>query len=191
MLPFSKLTGKLNIIWLAGGLLAVAVTGFYLYTHPGILSKSDMMQEAEVSKSENKIKINTETSLIQHIIYTKCNDEEVLQTKAPDTMTGFTLTQVQKVYPGWLINKFDTAEVDMTLKVDSYCREHANNMFLGIKDGHVAVFYGKPGPKAIVKEVTAIPINHLMEQDLAELRQGLVVGSKEEMLRTIEGLQSR
>ncbi|SHI35726.1 BofC C-terminal domain-containing protein [Propionispora hippei] len=191
MLPFSKFTGKLKTIGLVGGILVAAGLGFYLYVHPGAFHKPDVMQDAEVSKPDNKIKINTETALVQHILYTKCNDEEVLQTKAPDTVAGFTLAQVQQVYPGWTINKFDTAEVDMTLKVDSYCREHANNMFLGIKDGHVAVFYGKPGPKAIVKEVTAIPVNRLMEQDLTELRQGLVVNSKEEMLRTIEGLQSR
>jgi len=77
------------------------------------------------------------------------------------------------------------------LKVDSYCREHANNMFIGIKDGYVAVFYGKPGPKAILKEVTKISVNNIMPQDVEELRRGLVVQSREEMLRTLEGMEAR
>jgi hypothetical protein len=64
-------------------------------------------------------------------------------------------------------------------------------MFIGIKDGYVAVFYGKPGPKAIVKEVTTIAVNKIMPQDVEELRRGMVVQSREELLRTLEGMQSR
>jgi hypothetical protein len=64
-------------------------------------------------------------------------------------------------------------------------------MFLGVKDGYVTVFYGKPGPKAIIKEQTKIPINNLVPQDLEELKRGLMVQSREDLLRTLEGLQSR
>jgi len=95
------------------------------------------------------------------------------------------------VYNGWTIDKFDTQAVEMSLKVDSYCREHANNMFIGMKDGFVAVYYGKPGPKAIMKEVTAIPVNKLSGEDEEELRRGLIVQSREDLLRTLEGMQSR
>ena len=79
----------------------------------------------------------------------------------------------------------------MSLKVDSLCREHANNMFIGVKDGFVAVYSGKPGPKAIVKEVTRITASGLSGPDVEELRRGLVVQSREELLRTLEGMQSR
>jgi hypothetical protein len=79
----------------------------------------------------------------------------------------------------------------MSLKVDSYCREHANNMFLGVKDGYVAVFAGRPGPRAILREITRIPVQQLSAADVAELRQGMVVKSREELLRTLEGMQSQ
>ncbi|HWR45374.1 BofC C-terminal domain-containing protein [Sporomusa sp.] len=148
-------------------------------------------QESEVVKQDGKIKISANTDVVQKIIYTKCKDEEVFRTKPPDNLVGLNFNQVQKIYTGWSIEKFDTKEVEMSLKVDSLCREHANNMFLGIKDDHVAVFYGVPGPKAIVKEVTKIPITALMPQDVQELHQGLVVQSKEELLRTLEGMQAR
>lgn len=148
-------------------------------------------QASEFVKQDGKIKISPDTLLVQKIIYTKCKDTEFFRTKPPDNLIGLNFNQVQKVYSGWNIEKFDTNEVEMTLTVDSLCREHANNMFIGIKDGYVTVFYGVPGPKAFVKEVTNISVNGLMPQDIQELRQGLVIQSKEELLRTLEGMQAR
>lgn len=148
-------------------------------------------QNTEVVRQDSKLKITNNTNIVQKIQYLKCNDEEVFQTKPADNLVGLNYNQLQKVYAGWTIEGFDATEVDMSLKVDSFCREHANNMFIGTKDGYVTVFYGKPGPKAVVKEVTRIPVERINPQDMEELRQGLVVQSREEMLRTLEGLEAR
>ncbi len=64
-------------------------------------------------------------------------------------------------------------------------------IFVGIKDGYVAVYYGVPGSKQIVKSVTAIPVTQLTSMDIEELTKGLIVENKEDLLRTLEGLQSR
>jgi len=154
-------------------------------------NKSLLPQETEVIKQEGKIKIVADTDLVQKILYLKCNDEEVLRTKPTEKLVGLTIYQLQNVYQGWVFDKFDTDEVNMTLKIDGFCREHANNMFIGIQDGRVAVFYGKPDSKRIVKEVTKIQVNKLMVQDVEELQRGLVVSSTEELLGTLEGMQSR
>lgn len=184
-------TNQRKLLLLGGMLLLTAVIGCYYF----IVSPENLFslppQGSEVAKQDNKIKITSATDLVQKIIYTKCKDTENLRTKPPDNLVGLTYNQVQNIYPGWNIEKFDTKEVEMTLKVDSFCREHANNMFIGIKDGYVAVFYGIPGPRAMVKEITKIPADHLMPQDIQELQQGLTVQSKEELLRTLEGMQAR
>ena len=107
------------------------------------------------------------------------------------SVINFNYQQFQNVYSGWNIQKFDTVAVEMTLKVDSLCREHANNQFIGVKDGYVAVFYGKPGNKPLLKEVTKIPVAKLLAEDEAELKRGMIVQSREELLLFIEGLESR
>lgn len=203
---FSKLIAKLSSLHqakvfgkhiflkpaLIGGLiLLLSGIGYYsLVVHPEV-KQPFPQQDSEVAKQDGKIKISTDTDLVQKIIYAKCKDEEIFRSKPPDNLVGLNFNQVQKIYSGWNIEKFDTKEVEMVLKVDSLCREHSNNMFIGVKDGYVTVFYGVPGPKAIVKEVTKIPVNGLMPQDVQELHQGLVVQSKEELLRTLEGMQAR
>ena len=189
-----KVYGKLipvKPVLIGGLILLLSGIGYYAFQGGGDGKLSIPQQETEAVKQDGKIKISANTDVVQKIVYTKCKDEEVFRTKPPDNLVGLTFSQVQKIYSGWSIEKFDTKEIEMRLQVDSLCREHANNMFIGIKDGYVTVFHGVPGPKALVKEVTKIPINALMPQDVQELRQGLVVQSKEELLRTLEGMQAR
>ena len=173
-------------------LLIVGMAAYYISDLSFISkNKSLLPQEAEVVKQENKIKITADTDLVQKILYQKCNDEEVLRIKPTEKLVGLTVYQLQNVYQGWVFDKVTRDEVQMTLKIDGYCREHANNMFIGIQDGRVAVFYGKPESKRFVKEVTNIAINKLMAQDVEELQKGLVVSSTEELLSTLEGMQAR
>lgn len=191
MLPLKKINRKLAA--LAIGIIMIAGMSAYYIAYHSFLGENGSLvgQETEVVKSEGKIKVTANTDLVQKILYLKCNDEEVLRTKPTEKLIGLTIYQLQKVYQGWVFDKFDSDEVDMTLRVDSYCREHANNMYIGIQDGSVAVFYGKPGARSIIKEKTNIPVSKFMAQDIEELRHGMVVQSKEELLRTLEGMQSR
>lgn len=181
-----------RFVWLFGILLLAGLSAYFYL--PG-LSFSDgspvKEKETEFVRQDAAVKVSPQTDIYQRIVYSKCGDEESLRTKPADNLIGMHLSQFQKVYTGWNIEHFDANEIKMTLTIDSLCREHANNMFIGQKDGYVTVFYGLPGRKPIVKEVTKIPVNHLTQDDIAELQRGIVVQSKEEMLRTLEGMQSR
>lgn len=192
MLPFTQINKKYALLC-AALLVAMSITVYYMgySSFFGIEKNSVIPQETEVSKQDGKIKITDNTDIVQKTLYLKCNEEEILRTKPTENLVGLNIYQMQKMYPGWEFEKFDTNEAVMTQKIDGYCSIHANNFFLGIRDGHVAVFYGKPDFKPILKEITAIETNKLMPQDVEELQHGLVVQSKEELLRTLEGMQSR
>ncbi|MDR3592927.1 MAG: BofC C-terminal domain-containing protein [Negativicutes bacterium] len=190
MLPFPK-TAKQRIILASSVLAAVFALAYYFGAYSLLKELPPKLPlETEVAR-DSRIKITASTDLVQKILYLRCNDEEVFRTKPAENLIGLNIYQLQKVYNGWTIEQFDTQTVEMSLKVDSYCREHANNMFIGMKDEFVAVYYGRPGPKAIVKEVTAIPVSRLSGEDAEELRRGLVVKNREDLLRTLEGMQSR
>jgi uncharacterized protein (UPF0333 family) len=191
LLPFTQINKKYAFLC-AALLLVMGITTYYMvYSSFSGLENSVIPQETEASKQDGKIKITDNTDIVQKTLYLKCNEEEILRTKPTENLVGLNIYQMQKMYQGWEFEKFDTNEAVMTQKVDGYCSIHANNFFLGIRDGHVAVFYGKPDYKPILKEITAIEINKLMPQDVEELQRGLVVQSKEELLRTLEGMQSR
>lgn len=189
MLPYLRMAKK----WTLSVILAAAIgMGMWYWYHPADYNSypnRPLPPNVEVI-GDTGIKIRHDTDILQRIVYSRCADEESFKTKATENLMGLTYQQVQKVYSGWAIQKFDAAEVEMTLAIDSLCREHANNLFIGIQDGYVAVFYGKPGGKPLLKEVTKVHVSKLMPQDADEIRRGMPVQSREELLRFIEGLDS-
>ncbi|MBP2643074.1 MAG: hypothetical protein H6Q67_961 [Firmicutes bacterium] len=189
MLPFPKSVNKRTLL-LSGMLLMAVVAIYFIGTWVVSRNAVPSIPYIETTSQDGKIKIQEDCTLVQKIIYDKCGDEEEFSSKATSSLVGLTLTQVKNIYSGWAIEKFDSHEVIMTLTIDSFCRDHVNNMFLGVHDGKITIFYGHPGPKAIVKEVTDIPVSRLQEKDAEDVRRGLVVGSREELLRALEGLQT-
>lgn len=191
MLPFKRINKK-YVLFGAALLLIISASAYYMINRSFSGQENSIFsQETEVAKPDGKFKITNNTDIVQKTLYLRCNDEEVLKTKPAERLVGLNIYQMQKIYQGWDFETFDNNEAVMTLKVDSFCREHANNIFIGVKDDHVAVFYGRPGYKPIIKEVTSIEVSKLMPHDIEELQKGMIVQSKEELLRKLEGMQSR
>lgn len=158
----------------------------HLQTEPKLSADS---LNAEVTQKELKIKLTPQTEIIQKIKYTKCGDEEITRAVADQKLIGLSFQQVRSMYPGWTIETFDTKEVVLTLAVDGYCKQHSEYMFLGIHNEHVAIYAGKPGPQALLKEATNISLQDLQPQDRVELEKGIVIKDRAELLQTLEGLQ--
>ncbi|MEM5769060.1 MAG: BofC C-terminal domain-containing protein [Bacillota bacterium] len=144
---------------------------------------------AEVTQTDLKIKITPQTEITQKIKYTKCGEEEVTKITAGEKLVGLTFQQMQQLYPGWTIETFDARDVVLKLVVDDYCKTHSEHMFLGVHNDHVAIFAGKPGPGALLKEETNILLQSVQPQDRLELEKGIVVKDRSELLQTLEGLQ--
>ncbi len=188
MLPFLRITRR-RIILSSSLLALIFVLAYYFGGYFIHRNTPNPQINTEVVK-DNQIRVTPDTDLIHKVIYLQCGDEELFRTKPAANLVGLNISQVQGVYTGWTIDKFDSQVVELSRKVDRYCPEHARNSFIGIKDGMVAVFYGKPGPKAIVKEITKIPVSRLSSEDAAEIGKGLPVQTQEELLRILEGMQS-
>lgn len=148
-----------------------------------------MPHNAEVAQQGLQIKVTPQTQIIQKIKYTKCGEEEVIQELANDKLIGMNAQQIRQVYQGWSLETFDIKEVMLTLVVDGYCKKHSDNMFLGIHNGFVAVYYGTPGTTALLKEETNISLQSIHPQDQKDLEQGIIVKDRSELLQTLEGLQ--
>lgn len=181
-------------IWAIGLFMSVAMSyGFFSgnflgYSKP-VPKISPTPPNAEVTQKDLKVKVSPQTEIVQKVTYTKCGDEEVTREKANQNLIGFTYQQVQQFYPGWTIETFDTKEIILTLVVDGYCKVHNDHMFLGAHNGHVAIFYGEPGSKALLKEETNIALQDIQPQDRNELEKGIVIKDRAELLQTLEGLQ--
>lgn len=148
-------------------------------------------QEQQVSKVDNTIKIMPNTNIVQTTFYTKCKDQEVLTLEVNENEIGMNYQEFQMSYPKWNIESFGLKQITMSSQDDAYCKEHLGHQFIGIQGNYVAVFYGKPGEKPELKEITQIATKNLQPQAADEIRQGIVFQSKEEMLKILEGLHSK
>lgn len=163
--------------------------GGYLGQPQRVPEKSVTPQDREVVQQDLQLKVTPQTKIVKRVKYTKCGDEEIMQEDASAELVGMTAQQLSQVYQGWSVETFDLHEVVLVLQVDAYCKTHNDNMFVGIHNGYVAVFYGQPGPQALLKEETNIPLESVQAQDQKELGQGIIVKDRSELLQTLEGLQ--
>lgn len=181
-------------IWIVVLIMAAVVSynifaGGYLGQPKPLADKSAVPQNREVLQPDLQQKVTSQTHITQKILYNKCGDEEVIREQVNDKLIGMTTQQLRQVYQGWELELFDINEIVLSLQVDGFCRNHSDNMFVGIHNGYVSVFYGQPGAKALLKEETNIPLNTVQAQDQAELVKGIVVKDRSELLQTLEGLQ--
>lgn len=129
--------------------------------------------------------IAANTDVVQKTTYLRCNDEQVFNGKAPADMIGLNQEQLRQTYPEWTINQFDPHELQISIRIDALCREHASNLYLGISDGFVAIFNGTPVMKPVVKEVTKIRVAELAPEEAEKLRRGVPTAFYEEAMTKI------
>lgn len=58
--------------------------------------------------------------------------------------------------------------------------------FIGVYQGYVAVYAGRPGRPGPVKEMTLLNIQGLPEEEIADLESGIAFAGQEEKLRILE-----
>lgn len=148
-------------------------------------------RERQVVKTDNSIKIKPDAKILQTVFYAKCKDQEKSEAPPKAAEVGLDYTSFQALYPLWNIESFGADQIIMSLSKDDVCAEHAKNRFIGVQGDYIAVFYGKPGEKPALKELTGIAAQSLHPQALEEVKQGIAFGSNEEMLQILEGLHGR
>lgn len=114
-----------------------------------------------------------------------------MREKASAKVVGMTRDEVAKLYHEWQIISFDKDLVALQLSVDGVCKEHKKDQFVGMRDGVVGIYYGKPNENAVLKEALEIDAATLIEQVQDALKNGIPFQSEEEKLRILEGIQAR
>lgn len=129
---------------------------------------------------------------IQHIImktyYQKCEDV-IKEKKVIDNQLD--VEDIANKYPEWQMVQESKSQIVLRRKLNKVCPKHKEQMYLGIKDGFVAIFYSDAqGKEKILKRKTNIAIEPLPKNEVANLKEGVEVNSPKELLTLLEGLAS-
>ena len=120
------------------------------------------------------------------IRYTTCDCTES-EEASPDSLLGKDLKAVRAAVPDYEVNLFTQDYVVFRKNVDTLCPEMDRYRHVTIKDGQVAVFYGKP-PHLKLEYSTGLPAVQLRTEDLERLTAGVTVEGEEAALTLLEGL---
>lgn len=189
------LVKKKKVIWTVLGMVIIASFAFsFLVFREHNLKQEKYLTKSDVTEKKPEVKenvINENTEIVTKVIYEQTGQQEVTTIKPTQDMLGLTKKDLQEVYNGWIIEEFSPNKVQLTLRVKKQAEGLKKpKLYLGIKNGYVAVFQEPPGPKAKLKQLTKIPVKSLPEQEAKDLEKGIQVKSEEEMLEILEGLSS-
>jgi len=171
-------------------ILAIIIVAYQYHTqfeykklNPG--GKPSSPKVIAVTAHGPQAQISANTNVVQKTTYLRCNDEQIFNGKPAANMIGMDQKQLRQTYSEWTIDKFDPHDLQMSIRIDTLCREHASNLYLGISDGFVVIFHGTPVMKPIVKEPTKIRAAELAPEEVEKLRRGLPIAFYEEAMTMI------
>lgn len=116
-------------------------------------------------------------------LYTKCEHITIEKEQIEEVMVNKTKEELQKIYRNWNIVTFISDEVLFYKEVEEICNEH---YILKELDGYVAIYTLDEKDNATLKEITAIVIAYLPEEDVQRLKEGIKVTGKDKLNQALE-----
>lgn len=134
--------------------------------------------------------ITTSTPLILQTYYNRSKKMVQRVTYMPKAFVGLTVDDLKSISQTWEVKDFSPDHsLILYREIDDLSPEDKNTLHLGVKDGKVAIFYGRRGER-FLKQKTEINANDLPVQERERLKTGIQVKSQEELLTILEGLKS-
>ncbi len=106
--------------------------------------------------------------------------------------SDYTIRPVEEIlrsYPGARVTVLQDGGVEVVADVEGLCPEDAPYRLVCIKDGYVAVYYGRKPLEVNFKELRRdLPVERLSRRDVENLARGEIVPGDAAVARLLEGL---
>lgn len=155
-----------KIIWCLGILVFTA----------SILFLTPFVFRAKDTEGEINCFVNFENT------YTKCPHITTFKTLAKESFANE--EEIKIAYPSWKIKMKDDENIYLTKETDNYCKDH---FIATLNENKITVKYLSDNS---VYTSFYIPLKYLSENDIAELKKGKILNSKEEFTAFTEDFTS-
>ncbi|NLK09236.1 MAG: hypothetical protein GX316_11160 [Firmicutes bacterium] len=150
------------------------------------------MPETDYSPSiTSQVRLLPEAHLVEALVSDAGQIITTSTSLLPTALAGLTLDEVRNIHPDWRVLSF--APEKLTVKVPDITIEslYGHLSFLGIYDGKVAVFQGKPGIYEQVVHTTQIPVTSLPDFEVDNLKEGIPYSGEEELSVLLESFTEK
>lgn len=162
--------------------------------HLGIEQGTDTSHKdlsLDESPDEPQLRLLSEADLVQTVI---SESGQVLTTSTstlPEELVGRTLGEVRSIHPEWRVVGFSPERLTVRIPETHMEALYGHLSFLGIYEGKVSVFKGKPEVYQRLVRVTGIPISGLPDFEVRNLERGIPYDGDEELSLLLESLKER
>lgn len=168
--------------------IIILITGFFIYINlaaPLPFKEKEAMKETEneivINKplaNDVKYSENTEFMLTETFL---CGHNKVTNISLPQNFIGKTITEIKNENPEYTVTSYNDFSISAMKVFDKHC---GNHYIIKLK-GNKLMSYNKNSPDIIVKEIK-MNLMEYPDEDIEILKNGIEVGSKEEMLEFFE-----
>lgn len=132
------------------------------------------------------------TLLILQIYYQKSNILVQNMVNIPENFVGLTINELKSILNNnWEVKDYIPGQLMILYSsLDALSPEDESRLHLGIKEGKVAIFYGREGTNNL-KKVTNINVEKLPFEEQKNLEKGISIDSDEELLSVLDSFISR
>lgn len=120
--------------------------------------------------------------------YSGCGCTETESRSAGEELADLEERELAESAPGWSLVSFTATVAELHRVLPGLCPEKTQYRTLGVQDGRIAVFFGRPSTGLLLQKVTGIPLDSLAEADRRRLTAGIVVRGDQAVERYLEGL---
>lgn len=144
------------------------------------------VKEPDIKNEVSDTLITEITKVIYHLHYTKCEHSKLIpREQGNKDLIGLNQEQLENLFPAYTIEKFSTDQVILSRYEEAFCQDCQDYVFFSIKDGYIALFYGKARPDAPIKLITDIPIAKFTKAQQQKLLSGITVENIEAEINAI------
>jgi len=150
-------------------------------------TKTSNISEIVNINTQKELKVNKDTLLITRIFYKKCGHIVEETNYIDEGLIGCNKEDIENFYKGWTLEHFGDDYIIISRIFDALCPNH---FIISIKDNKVAVLYSQPVDGNLTKLITPIDIYSLNNNQIEDLKKGIIVDTFEDALKIIEDFGS-
>lgn len=144
-----------------------------------------------VSPPQPELRLLTGADLIQTVVSGGGDVVATATRSLPPELVGKTRQEVETIHPQWRVVGFSPERITVRIPETHMEKLYGHLNFLGIAEGKIAVFRGKPGVYGRLERITDISATNLPEFEVRNLEKGIPYEGEEELLLLLESFSER
>lgn len=146
----------------------------------------EIEQQKMLQANSSKERISPNCLITLKKYYKKCEHTINEYVSVPDKLVNKTQEDLQEEYEGWEIKEFSANKIILYKEFEEECNEH---YIVKDNDGKVKIYKILENGEQVEEKATEISTDYLTENDKLNMKNGIIVNSKEDLNQLIEDFE--